>query len=67
MQADEEPVFGPDVDENEREDTDDNTGIVDSPQTIGDVRFARHSRKFSRVSSSLALTLIYRTEVSKII
>ncbi len=31
MQANEEPAFGPDADENEREDTDDNTGIVDGP------------------------------------
>ncbi len=56
MQANEEPAFGPDADENEREDTDDNTGIVDGPQTVGEVKFARHHRKFSRVQSSPPLT-----------
>ncbi len=66
MEVNEEPAFGPDADENECEDTDDNTGIIDGPQTIGDVRFAKHPHKFSQVSSSLALNLIDRTEVSKI-
>ncbi len=47
MEVNEEPPFGPDADENEREDTEDNTGILDGPQTVGDVRFAKHPRKFS--------------------